>query len=96
MVDDGGNYVYEYSGGGTDWAISYVSLAEVADLEMLARVRATGGVTFTRSMGMAFRIQDGANFLTFYPGRNSGSISYMNVFKFAEVVADTHLSLIHI
>jgi hypothetical protein len=81
VVDDGGDYVYRYSGGGANWAISYIPLANAANLEILSQIRASATTTW---IGLAFRIQDANNFLTFYESRDG------NLLKYARVVGDNH------
>ena len=51
VVDDGGNWIYRYSGGGATWAISYVTLPETSNLEYLAKIRASATTTW---IGLAF------------------------------------------
>ena len=85
VVDDGGNYVYRYTNGGANWAVSYVNLPGVSDLEYVAKIRATDN-PFTNWIGLAFRIQDENNFLTFYQSRDTAP----SLFKFARIVSDNH------
>jgi len=84
VVNDGGNYIYRYTTGGANWAISYVALPSLSNLDYVAKIRATSGTNFTRWIGLAFRIQNQTNFLTFYQSRD------VNQFKFARVVNDVH------
>jgi len=81
VVADGGNYVYRYTSGGANWALAYVPMAGLADIDYVARVRAAAS---TNWIGLAFRIQDQANFLTFYESKDVGQ------FKLANIVADNH------
>jgi hypothetical protein len=86
VVNDGGNYVYRYTGGGANWAISSVALPGMSDLDYVARIRAAATTTW---IGLAFRIKDQGNapsnnFLTFYESRDG------SVFKYARVAADNH------
>ncbi len=92
VVDDGGNHIYRYTGGGPSWAISYVDLAGVSDLEYVAKIRAdgdTGDPGYTQWIGLAFRIQDQDNFLTFYQSRDTSE------FKYARIVGDSHTIFQH-
>ena len=82
VVDDGGNFIYRYTGGGANWALSYVPLAGVSDLDYIARVRASAS---TNWIGLAFRIQDPNNFLNFYESKD------VNLFKLARIVNDNHV-----
>lgn len=81
VVEESGNYLYRYTGGGPAWAISYVPQANLSDLEYTARVRAAAN---TNWIGLAFRIVDPNNFLTFYQSRD------VNQFKYARVINDDH------
>lgn len=63
VVADGGNYVYRYTTGGANWALAYVPMAGLADIDYVSKVRAAAN---TNWIGLAFRIQDQNNFLTFY------------------------------
>ena len=81
VVDDGGNFIYRYTGGGAIWAISYPPVSGVANLEVLGKIRAAASTTW---IGLAFRIQDPNNFLTFYESRDG------SLLKYARVVADNH------
>ncbi len=81
VVNDNGNYVYRYTEGGAAWALSYVPLSGVSNLDYLTRLRASAN---TNWIGLAFRIQDQNNFLTFYESKDVGQ------FKFARVVNDGH------
>jgi hypothetical protein len=81
VVDDGGNYVYRYTGGGANWAISYLPLPGASDLDYVAKMRAAATTTW---IGLAFRIQDANNFLTFYESRDG------NLLKYASVNNDVH------
>ena len=81
VVDDGGNYIYRYTSGGANWAISYFSLPGVSNLEILSKIRAA---TSTNWIGSALRIQDPNNFLTFYQSRDG------NMMKYARVINDVH------
>jgi hypothetical protein len=81
VVDDGGNYVYRYTGDGATWALSHVTLSGLSDLDYVARMRAD---TTTNWIGLAFRIQDQDNFMTFYQSRDVGQ------FKRARIVNDSH------
>ncbi len=80
IVNDGGNYIYRYSGGGTGWALSSTTLA-ASDIDYLSKIRAVANTSW---IGLAFRISDPNNFLTFYQSRD------VNQFKFAEIRANTH------
>ena len=81
VVNDGGNFIYRYTGGGAIWAISYPSISGVANLEVLGKMRAAASTTW---IGLAFRIQDPNNFLTFYESRDG------NLLKYARVISDDH------
>ncbi len=83
IVQDNGNRIYRYTGGGTNWAIAQRSLSGVADLEIIGDVRAAAN---TNWIGYAFRIKDKDNFLTFYTGRDESP----NKFKYARVINDNH------
>ncbi len=85
MVNDGGNYVYRYTGGGANWALSYTNVP-FSDIDYLAKIRATDS-PMTNWIGLAFRIQDPNNFLTFYQSRDT------NNFKLANIVNDNHTIL---
>jgi peptidoglycan/xylan/chitin deacetylase (PgdA/CDA1 family) len=81
VVDDGGNYVYRYSGGGTNWVLASTPVSNVSNLEMFSQVRAAAN---TNWIGLAFRIQDPDNFLTFYESKDVG------LFKYGRIVSDNH------
>ena len=76
VVDDGGNYIYRYSGGGAIWAISYVTLPETSNLDYLAKIRAAAN---TNWIGLAFRIQDANNFLAYYQSRDVSQFKYARI-----------------
>jgi hypothetical protein len=81
VVDDAGNYVYRYTTGGANWALSYATVP-LSDFDYTARIRAD---TSTSWIGLAFRIQDNKNFLTFYESKD------VSQFKFATVTNDNHI-----
>jgi len=85
VVNDDGNYVYRYTGGGANWAISYANVP-LSDIDYLAKIRATHSPN-TDFVGLAFRVQDQNNFLTFYQSRD------VNQFKLANIVGDNHTVL---
>jgi hypothetical protein len=82
VFNDAGNYVYRYTDGGANWALTYASLP-ASDIDYLAKIRATDS-PLTNWIGLSFRIQDQNNFLTFYQSRDADQ------FKFARVVNDVH------
>ncbi|HWQ84093.1 MAG TPA: Ig-like domain-containing protein, partial [Anaerolineales bacterium] len=84
VFDDGGNFVYRYTGGGTNWALAYTPVSGVNNLELFSQVRAAAD---TNWIGLAFRIQDPANFLTFYQSKDTSQ------FKYARIAADDHAVL---
>ena len=81
VVSEASNYYYRYTGGGTGWAISYVPTAGLSDLDYVGKIRAASN---TNWIGLAFRIQDPANFLTIYESKDVGQ------FKYARIVGDNH------
>lgn len=81
VVDDGGNFVYRYTGGGANWALSYVAQPGLSDLDYTVRLRAAANTSW---IGTAFRVQDINNFQAFYQSRDVGQ------FKAARIVADNH------
>ena len=83
VIDDGGNFIYRYTGSGATWALASVNLAGLSDLDYVAKLRATDS-PMTNWIGLAFRIQDQNNFLTFYESRDS------NQLKYARIIADNH------
>ena len=78
-----GNYFYRYTGGGATWALSYLPLPGVSDLDYRAKIRGTDSPN-TNWIGLAFRIQDQNNFMSFYQSRDT------NIFKLADIVAEQH------
>ncbi|MGD1993814.1 MAG: DUF2341 domain-containing protein, partial [Anaerolineae bacterium] len=86
VVDDGGNYIYRYTGGGAVWALSDVSLSGLSNLDYQTRMRAA---STTQWIGLAFRIQDQDNFMTFYQSRD------VSQFKRARIIGDNHNIIEH-
>ncbi len=80
VVNDADNYVYRYTGGGANWALSYATLP-VSDIDYVARIRASSTTSW---IGLAFRIQDQNNFVTFYESKD------VSQFKLADIIADNH------
>ncbi len=82
VVADGDNNIYRYTGGGETWALSSTTLP-ASDIDYLAKIRGVD-TPITNWIGLAFRIQDEDNFLTFYQSRDTSN------FKFARIVNDNH------
>ena len=85
MVNDAGNYMYRYTGGGANWPLAYTSVP-LSDLDYTARIRATDSPK-TDWIGLAFRILDPStipDFLTFYQSRDT------NNFKYGVITNDNH------
>lgn len=82
MGSEGPNSFYRYTGGGTGWAITQATLP-ASNIDYLAKIRGTAS-PITNWIGLAFRIQDPANFLTFYQSRD------VNQFKLARIIGDNH------
>ncbi|MCC6956753.1 MAG: DUF2341 domain-containing protein, partial [Anaerolineales bacterium] len=82
VVPDGLNYVYRYTGGGANWPLSYASVP-FSDLDYLSKIRAADSPK-TDFIGLAFRIVNNTNFLTFYQARD------VPRFKYARITNDSH------
>ena len=85
VVNDGGNFIYRYSGDGANWPLSYAAVP-LSDLDYTARIRATDS-PMTNWIGLAFRISDPStfpDFLTFYQSRDQ------SIFKYGVVTNDNH------
>ncbi len=85
IVNDAGNYIYRYTGGGANWPLTYASVP-LSDLDYIARIRATDSPK-TNWIGLAFRILDPStapDFLTFYQSRDT------NNFKYGVITNDNH------
>ena len=81
VVNDSGNYFYRYTGGGANWALAYLPMTDLANLDYMVKIRAATNTTW---IGTAFRIQDQNNFLTFYQSRD------VSHFKYARIANDNH------
>ena len=81
VVNESGNYFYRYTGGGANWALAYLPMTDLANLDYVAKIRAATNTTW---IGAAFRIHDQNNFLTFYQSRDTSQ------FKYARIVNDNH------
>lgn len=85
VVNDAGNYVYRYTGSGSNWPLSYANVP-FSDLDFTARIRATDNPK-TNWIGLAFRILDPStlpDFLTFYQSRDTSN------FKYGVITNDNH------